>query len=214
MKFLIGLITALFLVAIPQTAFADSVKFETRMDTRYINFVIDEDGTFTSEGKDGMKTSTLTINIEEDTTKEVINYLKTKIIPEDKINYIQNETLNDLTYSKEAYILTICEDSSCESYYSDEHLMLTAEEIENGGLYTPIERALEETITNVATTAFGIIKFAMYAIIGIPMIIVFIVILLKIKRYTNLDNQNIKENNRFQKKNKKSFRNNDDPFSL
>ena len=75
-------------------------------------------------------------------------------------------------------------------------------------------KKLEETITNVATTAFGIIKFAMYAIIGIPMIIVFIVILLKIKRYTNLDNQNIKENNRFQKKNKKSFRNNDDPFSL
>lgn len=220
MKFLIGLITALFLATIPQTAFADSVHFETKINRHYVNFVIDEDGQFTSEGTDGRNSSSLTINVKENTTKEVISYLKKNIMSEDRTNNIQDKTLRDLTRSNYAYLLTICEDSSCESYFSDEHPLLTIEEIENGGLYTPIETALEETITSAATTVFGIMKFAMYVIIGIPILIAFIIFFIKIKKAMNPNNQNaannryIKENNSSQKRNKKFHRNNDDPFSL
>lgn len=218
-KKIFGFFLIFVLLLIPQTVFADTVYFETIINARSLEIDVESDGSFEMKATDGPSNTSFNLKIKKDTAEKLIDFFKDNKKEEDAYHYTGYTKLNTLTKSNEAYVLSICENSNCKTYFSDEEPLFTIQELENSEIFSILEAELESFLEKVIFIVIGVVLFIMIIFIVIIIIVISKVRHRKKKIYASNRQTNIQQDNYINKiketpnNRERTSRNNQNPWS-
>jgi len=169
----------IILLMLPQTVFADSLYFETRIEEHTLKLNIN-DGDLDMKASDGIYNSSYSLNFGEDSVQPIFDFFDKNLKPEDEVDYIKYPNLEKLTDSPESYVLNICNDKNCKTYFSAEKPLFTIEELENSEIFNVLETEIETFLEKV----ISIIAIIMIIVLVSP-IFIFVIVIAKLSQRKN-----------------------------